>query len=206
MNLKKVFFSLLALGSMMQLKAQAFDQIQIGDPLPLKGHFFEKTMGSKTTLENLKKDKGIILVFTSNKCPFVTEWEGDYANFYAQATDQQIAFVLVNSNEKFRAAHESKKHTIENAKSKGYEFVPQIIDRGSKLANAMGANTTPHVFFFDKNLKLIYKGALDDRFENKKQKVTQQYLNKAIEQYIADKTVAKSETRNIGCSIKRQVK
>ncbi|MFN9800219.1 MAG: thioredoxin family protein, partial [Bacteroidota bacterium] len=72
----------------------------------------------------------------------------------------------------------------------------------SELANAFGARTTPHVFVFDKNLKLVYRGAIDDNYESPA-KVKQSYLLDAISNLAAGKKVDPADTKPVGCSIKR---
>ena len=72
----------------------------------------------------------------------------------------------------------------------------------SKLANAFGAKTTPHIFMFNSNYQLVYKGAIDDNYEDI-DKVKEFYLEDAITQLVKGKKIKVSETNPVGCSIKR---
>jgi len=78
-----------------------------------------------------------------------------------------------------------------------------LIDQNSALANAFGAKTTPHTYLFDKNKKLVYKGAIDDNFRDISQ-VNETYLLDAIEQMVAGEDIMLKETNAKGCSIKRK--
>jgi hypothetical protein len=80
--------------------------------------------------------------------------------------------------------------------------MPYVLDKNSELANAMGAKTTPHVFFFDKELKLIYTGSIDNSFEDKRKKEIP-FLMDAIENHAAGKKIKLNTTSPKGCSIKR---
>ena len=86
-------------------------------------------------------------------------------------------------------------------KKMGYSY-HYLLDEKSQLANALGANTTPHVFLFDSQSKLVYRGAIDDNYESSAD-VKEFYLKDAIKYMSADKEVKVAKTKAVGCSIKR---
>jgi hypothetical protein len=90
----------------------------------------------------------------------------------------------------------------ERAKSKGFDNCKYLLDVNSKLANAFFARTTPHVYLFDADMKLVYKGAIDDNVDDAKA-VKEHYLNDAIEQLSSGKKIKTAETKPVGCGIKR---
>ena len=90
-----------------------------------------------------------------------------------------------------------KKHTAE----KSYPF-PYVVDKNSELADAFGATRTPHVFLVDKNLKLVYRGAIDDNSRDASA-VKEPYLAQAISAMSAGKEITTKTSKSIGCSIKR---
>ena len=71
------------------------------------------------------------------------------------------------------------------------------MDKNSELAK-----TTPHAFIFDKNKKLVYKGAIDNAVETKKTELDT-YLYDAIRSIVAGTEITESSTPPGGCSIKR---
>jgi peroxiredoxin len=89
----------------------------------------------------------------------------------------------------------------EHAKKYNYKF-PYLLDKKSKLANSFGAKTTPHVFMFNQEHQLVYKGAIDDNYEDIN-KVKEFYLKDAMEQLANGKKIKVSVTDPVGCSIKR---
>ena len=111
----------------------------------------------------------------------------------------------MNANEAKRSAEDSE-DTMgamkERAKAKSYTM-PYVVDKGSTLADAFGAKTTPHVFLFDKDMKLIYTGSIDNTWDPKR-KEDIPYLINALNQFDTKIKVAESEPR--GCSIKRVAK
>jgi thioredoxin-related protein len=168
---------------------------------------FPNTQESSSSLKDIKKENGLIVIFSCNTCPFVvgTEdfpgWENQYNPLYNMALKANIGFVLVNSNEGKRAGVDSFEEMKSHAKAMAYQM-PYLMDENSELANAMEAKTTPHVFFFDKNNKLIYAGSIDNIWDNKRKK-DEQYLSMAIQSVLNGKKVKLNFTAPKGCSIKR---
>ena len=109
---------------------------------------------------------------------------------------------LINSNEAKRDKGDDRKSMQDRAKSKGFDRCKYLLDVNSQLANAFFARTTPHVYLFDADLKLVYKGAIDDNVDDAKA-VKEHYLNDAIEQLAVGKKSKTPETKPVGCSIKR---
>lgn len=72
------------------------------------------------------------------------------------------------------------------------------------MADAFGAMRTPECFLFDKNLKLVYHGAIDDNPGNQSA-VGRRHLEEAINEMLSGKTVTINTTRSVGCGIKRLI-
>jgi len=183
--------------------------IKMGQVAPLTDYSMLSTNNESFTLRNAAKENGIIVIFSCNTCPFVvgfsdstfSGWENKYNSIFEFAAAKKIEVILVNSNEAKRAGDDSMEKMIEHKKNKGYKM-PYLLDKNSELANAMGAKTTPHVFFFDKELKLIYTGSIDNSFEDKRKKEIP-FLMDAIENHAAGKKIKPNTTSPKGCSIKR---
>ena len=109
--------------------------------------------------------------------------------------------VLVNSNEAKREGDDSLAAMKEHAKEAGYTM-PYVVDEGSKLANACGARTTPHVYLYNSKLELAYRGSIDDNV-NRSEEVKERYLHMAMQRMAEGKKIKTTETKAIGCSIKR---
>ena len=108
---------------------------------------------------------------------------------------------LINSNEAKREGDDSMSEMKKHAKDQKY-LSPYLVDEKSALADAFGARTTPHVFLFDNNMKLVYRGAIDDSYKNK-ESVSETFLMDAIKNLSAGKTISPDVTKATGCSIKR---
>ena len=182
--------------------------LAIGAKAPKSDMKMADVSGKDVSLMDVKGEKGLLVIFSCNTCPFVvgnggkTEgWEGRYPSLHDAAADAGIGMVLVNSNEAKRKAGDSMEDMQARYKAEGLKGF-YVIDEKHVLADAFGALTTPHVFLFDENMELIYKGAIDDSVD-KAADVKDQYLLDAINAHLKGKKIDPNSTRQLGCSIKR---
>ena len=183
------------------LFAQKYPTLNIGQKMPMQeAEIFDISDESMTLNENLKSN-GILVVFTSNSCPFVVMWEDRYKLLEEKCMNSSLGMVYINSNQAKRDGDDSVEEMRKHSKKMGYT-IPYLIDENSKLANAFGAKTTPHIFLFDKGKKLVYKGAIDDNYKSIND-VTKNYLLDALEEVSNQKSVSINDTKAVGCSIKR---
>lgn len=176
--------------------------LSIGDSLPSASIKMTNIDGSQINLREAADKNGLLVIFSCNTCPFVVEWEETYPGLGKLAASNDIGMVLVNSNEAKRDGDDSMSEMKAHAEEMGYNTA-YVVDENHVVADAFGARTTPHVFLFDNNMKLIYEGSIDDRFDNKEREVTSTYLEDAINNYASGNAIDPNDTQSKGCSIKR---
>ena len=154
------------------------------------------------TLKDSKKANGLLVVFSCNTCPFVIKHEAAIKDMIKQTADAKIGYVIINSNEAKRDGDDSFDAMKKYAASQGYDF-PYTADVNSVLADAFGATRPPEAFLFDKNLKLVYKGAFTD--DSDPANATKFFLKDAVNALKDGKEVPVSSAKSVGCSIKRKV-
>ena len=181
--------------------------LAIGTTLPAAAVKMMDVSGTELTLKEAAGKNGLLVIFSCNTCPFVVGtdgsagWEGRYPELAAFSKRMEVGMVLVNSNEANRDAGDGMADMQERFKSHKYGS-RYVLDQNSKVADAFGARTTPHVFLFNKEMKLVYKGAIDDNVANPAE-VKEKWLHDAITNLVTNKPIEPATTRNIGCSIKR---
>lgn len=182
--------------------------LEVGAKAPMTDYKMEDVNGDAHTLSSLAGENGVLVIFSCNTCPFVvgrgdkTEgWEGRYNDVFKMASNSGFGSVLVNSNEAKRDNEDSKEAMMRQMNEKNY-MMPYVIDKNNQLADAFGARTTPHVYLFDKNMTLVYVGAIDDNVDSSKE-VKERYLYDALEAVSKGEKVSTSSTKPLGCSIKR---
>jgi len=189
----------------------SFAQLKIADSAPMTDYLMEATDGQQVSLDKIKGENGTLVIFSCNTCPFVVGqkdgsfpgWERDYNTIHKMATEKGIGVVLVNSNEANRTPDNSVDHIDamrRRAAEKEYA-IPYVVDKNSQLADAFGAKTTPHIYLFDKDNKLVYTGSIDNTWDPKRKKDIP-YLQQALEQF-PSKKIKTQESQPRGCSIKR---
>ena len=196
---KTLLIALLLLNT--SLFAQKYPTIKIGEQMPMQQTETFDTNEKSRTLNGNLKDNGLLVVFTSNSCPFVVMWEDRYKLLEVKCRNSNIGMVYINSNQAKRNGDDSVEKMKNHSKEMGYTF-PYLIDKNSEIANAFGAKTTPHIFLFNNEKTLIYKGAIDDNYKSAND-VTEKYLLDALDNVSNQQSISIKETKAVGCSIKR---
>jgi thioredoxin-related protein len=181
--------------------AQQYQTLNIGEELPMKKNQLQNIDNNGMSLQDNFQSNGLLVVFTSNSCPFVVMWENRYKLIEEKCSKHNIGMVYVNSNQARRSGDDSIEKMKEHSKNMNYRF-PYLIDKNSILANEFGAKTTPHIFLFNNKMKLVYKGAIDDNYKSIDH-VKETYLLDALGQLSDNKTIRVNTTKAVGCSIKR---
>lgn len=201
--MKKLVFLFAVLFSLSAYAVEKTGKLEIGDKAMHTDVKMLDVSGEKVSLDDVKKDNGVLVVFSSNTCPFVKKWEGRYNDLKAYAESNNVGMIVLNSNCQKRDGDDSYKAMQEKAENMGYDF-HYVVDKGSKLANSFGGQTTPHAFLFDSNYELVYKGAIDDNYDSANE-VKKAYVKAAVKNIANNEDVAIAETKPVGCSIKRKL-
>ena len=175
-------------------------ELAIGSVMPEVNHKMLGINGNKLSLKDVKGEKGTLVIFSCNTCPWVIKWEDRYVSISESYSSKGISVIGVNSNVARFGGDDSLDKMGEHATKKGYNF-PYVQDSGAKLAKAFGATKTPHIYLFDTSDRLVYRGAIDDNARDAGS-VDEHFLSNAIEELIADQPISKPTSKAIGCSIK----
>jgi len=179
-------------------------RIGIGDEMPMGDVKMKDVSGKMISLNDAMGENGLIVNFSCNTCPFVVAWEDRYPMIEKMAAENKMGVILLNSNERKRLENDmadSFDAMVKHAKETGYNSY-YTVDKNHQIADAMGAFTTPHIFVFDKDKKLAYKGAIDDNYKDAAG-VEANYLKDAVSAIVKGEKANPAETKGNGCSIKR---
>jgi peroxiredoxin len=154
------------------------------------------TNGKIQTLNELKGKNGAVIIFVSSQCPVVRGYNERMNQIATEYKAKGINVIGVNANVT-ETGEQIKSHAALT-----YNF-PVLIDKNSMLADKLGANSTPEVFFVDAKNILLYHGAIDN--DRSGANVTQPYLRTAFDAALAGKKIERTSTTAFGCSIRRPV-
>jgi thioredoxin-related protein len=197
-----MIFSFIAIASIATLAFTTGDPIQIGSSMPKADLKMQDVSGKSMAMKDAKKDNGVLVMFSCNTCPYVVKNQERTIAISKYATKNNIGVIILNSNEAYRGKDDSFDAMKAYAKDQKYKW-NYVVDKNHEVADAFGANRTPECFLFDKNLKLVYHGAIDDS-PSDVSTIKRVHLKEAINELVAGKEITVKESRSVGCSIKRK--
>ena len=155
--------------------------------------------GLSLNLQQSTGEKGLVIVFECNHCPYVVASIERMNNMSDYCNSKQIGFVGINSNDASVYANDSFEHMVKRAKN-GMPY-PYLYDETQEVAHSYGAKRTPEFFLFNSENTLVYRGRMDDSPRDPTQATTSE-LKDAIDAMLDERTPPVSETESIGCSVK----
>ncbi|MBO0341700.1 thioredoxin family protein [Flagellimonas profundi] len=173
-------------------------------PLGTKAPDFElmdTVSGKKLALKDVKGEKGTVIMFICNHCPFVIHVNPmivELANTYQK---KGIAFVAISSNDVENYPQDAPHLMKEKAKEEHYTF-PYLYDETQEVAKAYDAACTPDFYLFDTHMTLAYRGQLDDSRPGNGIPLTGDDLRNAMNAVLEGKKVDTEQKPSLGCNIK----
>ena len=153
------------------------------------------------SLDNVKGDKGTVIMFICNHCPFVKHVNPQLGMLGKEYQAKGIGFAAISSNDIINYPQDAPPLMKVNAKEEGYTF-PYLFDATQEVAKAYDAACTPDFYLFDAGLKLVYRGQLDDSRPGNGIPVTGADLRQAMDNLLAGEPQAEDQKPSIGCNIK----
>lgn len=175
--------------------------LKVGDTAP--SFNLKNIDDSMVSLNNFSKEKGVIVIFTCNHCPYSVAYEDRIVAIDKEYKAKGYPVVAINPNDPISYPEDSFEAMKVRAQEKGFGF-PYLFDEEQLIYPQYGATKTPHVYVL-KNTKegfsVAYIGAIDNNSRDVSA-VTEKYLTNAIDDLLAGKSPKLTTTKAIGCSIK----
>lgn len=176
------------------------EELPLNSAVPMTNYKMKDVSGKEISLAEIKREKGLLVIFSCNTCPYVKLSEARIRQLSDMCLKNNIGCVLVNSNEAQRTEEDSFDEMVKYYKAQDLRCY-YTVDEKSQLANAFGAGRTPQCFLFDSK-GLVYRGAIDDNVKDAAAAKTH-YLKDAIDAVIRGEKPKVQESKSIGCTIKR---
>ena len=145
------------------------------------------------SLADYKAQKGVIVVFTCNHCPFSKAYEDRIEILDRKFGPLGYPVLAIMPND-------PAVYTDDRA----YSF-PYLIDETQAVARAFGASRTPQVYVLRKaagdRFVLAYTGAIDDNPQDAAG-VQKRFVDEVVTALLAGRLTAQTDTKPIGCAIK----
>jgi peroxiredoxin len=151
-------FTALALLGVLVSPASA---LHIGDPAPQRDAKMRNVDGRELSIVDVVGSRGTLVIFTCNHCPWAKAWQTRIAELGNTYQKRGIGVIAINANDPAAAAEDTFPEMVTRAKDVGFQF-PYVVDSGSTVARAFGAERTPEAYLFDATGKLVYHCTIDD--------------------------------------------
>jgi len=153
----------------------------------------------KHKLSDYLQNKGILIIFMCNHCPYVKA-KFDAFNELYQKFGEKVAIIGINSNDSTGYPEDSFENMKKTADERGVKF-DYLWDETQQIAKKYGAMCTPDPFLFNKEGKLVFHGRIDNAMKPD-DVATEKTMSINIEKMLADEKIEKDFDPSIGCSIK----
>ncbi|MCH7562789.1 MAG: thioredoxin family protein [Gemmatimonadetes bacterium] len=159
------------------------------------------TSGRVVTLEDVATERGFLVIFMCNHCPFVKHLRDQLADFGREYQARGLGVVGISSNDAEHYPADSPEAMFREVAEVGYTF-PYLYDADQSVAKAYTAACTPDFFLFDGDRQLFYRGQFDSSRPGNVVEVTGHDLRAAADSLLAGREAPAQQLPSIGCNIK----
>jgi len=143
-----------------------------------------------------KRSPETVLIFFSSHCHCLDAHQGRIIALFDEFHRRGVEFAMIDSEVGASIARDN----IESQR-RGYAF-PILLDRGAKLADALGAEYATYSVVIDSRGRVRYRGGLDsDKMHLHDD--AQQFVRSALDDLLAGRSVRVPEGKTLGCALER---
>jgi peroxiredoxin len=157
--------------------------------------------GQTVSLDDFQDKNALLVIFMCAHCPFVKLVESELAAIGRDYADRGLGMVAISSNDADNYPDDAPELLKQQAERLHFNF-PYLYDEEQQAAKAYRAACTPDLYLFDKEMKLVYRGQLDDARPGNETPVTGKNLRAAIDSVLSGEPVTESQLPATGCNIK----
>ena len=152
-------------------------------------------------LTAIKGEKGTVIMFICNHCPFVIHVNSEIVKIANKYQSKGIKFIAISSNDVVDYPQDAPHLMKQVAAEASYPF-PYLYDETQEVASAYDAACTPDFYVFNEDLKLSYRGQLDDSRPGNGIPLSGSDLRIALDALLDGSVLSELQKPSIGCNIK----
>ena len=153
------------------------------------------------TLADCRGEKGLLVMFICNHCPYVKAIRDRLVRDTRELLDYGIRSVAIMSNDPSEYPEDSFENMKRIAEEYRFPF-PYLLDETQEVARAYGAVCTPDFFGYNSRLELQYRGRLDASRKEAAPPDARRELFEAMKQIAETGEGPREQIPSMGCSIK----
>ena len=156
---------------------------------------------NKVSLSELKSKTATVIMFICNHCPYVKHINEELVRLADHYIPKGVSFVAINSNDYTAHPDDSPQNMLWVAQTLHYPFT-YLVDETQKVAKAYDAACTPDFFIYDTDMKLVYRGQLDDSRPSNQIPSDGKDIRAALDAILSGQKPSPRQRPSIGCDIK----
>ena len=157
--------------------------------------------GELLSLNQLKGEKATVIFFICNHCPFVLHVNDELIRIANKYIERGVGFIAMSSNDVVNYPQDGPELMKNVGLKLSYPF-PYLYDESQDVAKAYDAACTPDNYVFDKDLKLVYRGQIDNSRPGNGLPVNGADLRTALDSILAGEVLQGQQKPSMGCNIK----
>lgn len=171
-------------------------KLKIGDAAP-EWTGLPGTDDRQHSLRDLEDRAVVVVCFTCNSCPYSVDYEDRMIAFAKKYADHRegVVLVAINANNKPSEKLDMMK---QRAREKEFPFI-YLQDESQSVADSYGASFTPEFFVLNRERRVVYMGAMDDK--TNAAEATQDFVDLAVHASLKGKLPETREIPARGCAI-----
>jgi peroxiredoxin len=176
--------------------------VEVGKPAP---DFAGTDINGKAVKLSDYAGKIVVIESYNSDCPYC---HNQYQTGAMQALQKELAgkgvvWLLVDSVNPKNFSHRTPEQAKAEMAAEKMDVTAWVDDGSGAIGHLYVMLTTPHMFVIDKAGTLVYDGAIDDQPDPSHDPTkARNYVREAVDEVMAGKPVAVSQTKPYGCSVK----
>lgn len=158
--------------------------------------------GSNVSLQELKGERGTLIIFMCNHCPYVLHAKPQLIDIAKTYRGKGIQTIAISANDITNYPQDAPDKMKALMKEWGLPFTAYLYDESQSVAKAYQAACTPDIYLFDAELRCVYRGRLDGSTPKNDVPLTGKDLREALDNLLADRPISAEQLPSIGCNIK----
>ena len=158
------------------------------------------TTGATVRRDDVAGGRPLLVVFLCRHCPYVQHVKDELARLGRDYGDR-AGIAGISSNDAITYPDDAPPSLAEMVRESGFTF-PVLYDVSQGVARDYGAVCTPDSFLFDRDLRLVYHGRLDETRPRSGATSNGADIRRALDAVLDGTGVSLEQHPALGCSIK----
>ncbi len=160
----------------------------------------------KTISLTAQKGKVVVLEWLNHGCPFVRKHydSGNMQKLQKDAVAKGVLWYSIISSKVGAQGYQDAKGALAEAKKYNSAATEILLDVDGTVGRAFEAKVTPHMYVINKEGRLAYQGAIDDKAtaDQADIKGAKNYVSEAVDATLNGQKILLASTKAYGCGVK----